>query len=201
MREDEDGAQGGEGFAGDEESEVDPAKAAHDEAAVSNVLAQAYVKAKDFKIVVTEAERRTARGLFNKVRALSAPLASWCSVLIARQVAGLARRVHDSAVLREKFDTIVAELPAVSASAGAAQAGDRRTLTRRVATRWNSDLACLSAHIHFKDAVQELILQDPSLSQYSLNDAQWSLATQLEDVLKARVILLVSNALTAAVDL
>ena len=65
------------------------------------------------------------------------------------QVAGLTRRVNDSGTLRAKFDKLVE-------SNHNELHGDKKTLDRRVATRWNSDLACLEAHIYFKIPVKQL---------------------------------------------
>jgi len=64
------------------------------------------------------------------------------------QVAGLARRVHDTSTLKEKFDTLVSNDKDFS--------GDETALDCRVPTRWNSDLTCLDAHLYFKSPIEQL---------------------------------------------
>lgn len=92
------------------------------------------------------------------------------------QVAGLARRVHDGATLKEKFDKLVQEDEELE--------GSKRALDRRVSTRWNSDLTCLEAHIHFKNVIQQLTgVAANKLQAYRLSDKQWELAENLIDVL------------------
>jgi hypothetical protein len=92
------------------------------------------------------------------------------------QVAGLARRVHDGATLKEKFDKLVQEDEELE--------GSKRALDRRVSTRWNSNLTCLEAHIHFKNVIQQLTgVAANKLQAYRLSDKQWELAENLIDVL------------------
>ena len=92
------------------------------------------------------------------------------------QVAGLARRVHDGATLKEKFDKLVQEDEELE--------GSKRALDRRVSTRWNSDLTCLEAHIHFKNVIQQLTgVAANKLQAYRLSDEQWELADDLVEVL------------------
>lgn len=52
-------------------------------------------------------------------------------------------------------------------------------------TRWNSDLACLAAHVRFETPVKQLTSSD-GLSEYALSEAQWKLAKQLCEVLVVR---------------
>lgn len=91
-------------------------------------------------------------------------------------MAGLARRVHDSATLREKFDRLVADDEELQ--------GTRRTLTRRVPTRWNSDLQCILSHLYFKEVIEQLTAT-PSLNlkAYRLSSDQWSIAEDVSEVL------------------
>ena len=93
------------------------------------------------------------------------------------QVAGLARRVHDTSTLKEKFDTLVSndkDLP-----------GDKTALDRRVPTRWNSDLTCLDAHLYFKSPIEQLTgAAVNKLQAYRLSDDQWDLAQTLSDILQ-----------------
>lgn len=62
--------------------------------------------------------------------------------------------------------------------------GSKKALDRRVSTRWNSDLTCLEAHIHFKNVIQQLTgVAANKLQSYRLSDKQWELADVLIDVL------------------
>ena len=62
--------------------------------------------------------------------------------------------------------------------------GDKTALDRRVATCWNSNLACLDAHVHFKNVIQQLTgLASNKLQAYRLTALQWELAEELVDVL------------------
>ncbi|KAL6299790.1 hypothetical protein BKA93DRAFT_741807 [Sparassis latifolia] len=143
----------------DDISALDDGKAAHDEAAVSSVHAQAIrIAREDYHITMTAQEESDARSLFTKV-------------------AGLARRLHDSPTLQEKFEKLV--------DAQADLVGSKKALDRRVATRWNSDFACLNAHIHFETPVQQLTSDlKNELQGYVLTREQWSLAKQLGPVLE-----------------
>lgn len=99
------------------------------------------------------------------------------------KVAGLARRVHDSSTLKEKFDKLV--------TADTSLEGNKRTLVRRVPTRWNSDLNCLLSHIHFREIVEQLTAT-PSLNlrAYALTADQWKMAEDLCEILLVRDSLL-----------
>jgi len=100
-------------------------------------------------------------------------------------MAGLARRVHDSPTLKEKFDKLVEEDMAL--------AGSWRTLTRRVPTRWNSDLACLLSHMYFKDVIQQLTaIPSLSLRSYALTDKQWKVAEDISEILLVRIFFISS---------
>ncbi|TEB34431.1 hypothetical protein FA13DRAFT_1753516 [Coprinellus micaceus] len=91
-------------------------------------------------------------------------------------VSGLARRVHDSAVLKERFDNLVAGDPT--------QNGMKHSLDRRVPTRWNSDHACLKAHLHFRKQVEQLTgLSENKLHAYRLTDGQWTITKELVEAL------------------
>jgi hypothetical protein len=92
------------------------------------------------------------------------------------KVSGLARRVHDSPTLKEKFDNLV--------QANTDIQGGKRTLDRRVSTRWNSDLACLDAHVHFRPVVEQLTAASANkLKAYQLNEKQWELAEEIQEAL------------------
>ncbi|KAJ7019651.1 hypothetical protein C8F04DRAFT_975384 [Mycena alexandri] len=135
----------------DEEGIMDEGKAAHDEATLTSIYGQAIHEAESkFALHMTVAEQTMALTIFPKV-------------------AGLARRVHDSPTLQEKFEKLV--------EANAAESGQKVALDRRVPTRWNSDLACLASHVHFERPVKQLT-QD-NLEEYALTAAQWKLAKEL----------------------
>ncbi|QRW00786.1 hAT family dimerization protein [Ceratobasidium sp. AG-Ba] len=94
---------------------------------------------------------------------------------IMTKVAGLARRVHASTSLRERFE----ELATKNASS------EQRVLTKRVDTRWDSDYDCLESHVHFKLETQ-LLTADPGLKlkSYALSEPQWALADEMLTVLE-----------------
>ena len=87
-------------------------------------------------------------------------------------MAGLARRVHDCSILQLKFEELVGK------------DSQMRALTRRVVTRWNTDFDCLRSHVNLKCAVNMLILYDPGLKKYQLNEKQWDLACILVEQLQ-----------------
>jgi len=94
-------------------------------------------------------------------------------------VAGLARRVHDASVLNQDF------VDRVSTSKDPEIANSRRTLARRVPTRWNADFDCLDAHVFFKDIVQAMTgVRANKLAAYRLNDGQWEISDEILEVLK-----------------
>lgn len=101
---------------------------------------------------------------------------------VLTQAAGLARRVHDSGTLKERFDNIVTAARVADHLEGA-----KTALDRRVPTRWNSDLDCLRAHVHFKPQVRQLIAQDEALDQYLMTPLQWDVAAEVAEVLVVRV--------------
>ncbi|QRV80101.1 hAT family dimerization protein [Ceratobasidium sp. AG-Ba] len=142
----------------DPTGEVDAAKLDHDLDVVKGVSVDAIRIMKDRGVTVSDEEIRSARRIMFKV-------------------AGLARRVHDSAELNNIFREMVDRDPSLH--------GDARALTRRVATRWNTDRAALNSHIHFRDPVQ-LLTSHPKhdLKKYALDDDQWDLASELNNVLE-----------------
>jgi hypothetical protein len=98
------------------------------------------------------------------------------------QVSGLARRVHDNSTLKEKFDTLVQNDNDLT--------GDKTALDRRVPTRWNADLTCLNAHLHFKSPIEQLTgAAINKLKAYRLSDEQWDLATTLSAILEVLAII------------
>ncbi|KAJ6555813.1 hypothetical protein B0H19DRAFT_862980, partial [Mycena capillaripes] len=138
----------------DEEGVMDEGKAEFDAATIKSVRGQAIAEAeRDFILMKREDEAE--------------------ALLLFPKVAGLARRVHDSATLQSKFEKLVA---------ANMDAGQKVALDRRVPTRWNSDLACLAAHVQFEIPVKQLT--SDGLEEYALTPAQWELAKQLCEVLE-----------------
>ncbi|KAE9383088.1 hypothetical protein BT96DRAFT_961105 [Gymnopus androsaceus JB14] len=92
-----------------------------------------------------------------------------CAEGIIPKVSGLARRVHDSSsVLKPEFERF-----------------GNTVLSRRVATRWNSEYGCLDDHITLRRPVEALTGQTKhKLSAYRLTEAQWSLSNELRNLLK-----------------
>ncbi|KAG9081574.1 hypothetical protein FRC06_005502 [Ceratobasidium sp. 370] len=140
---------------------VDADKAQHDDAAVNACVKRAFLEfEEEFGIKIPLSDRQIAGQLIPKV-------------------AGLANRAHKSAVVQHTFEEIVSKIPSLSCS-------KRRTLARRMATRWNTEVECLRSHVHFRPAVKKLTAdRNLSLKQYELTDAQWPLAETLISELKA----------------
>lgn len=62
--------------------------------------------------------------------------------------------------------------------------GQKKSLDRRVPTRWNADFACLAAHVHFETPVKQLTSDSKNgLTAYALTNNQWETAKQLVEVL------------------
>ncbi|TEB25601.1 hypothetical protein FA13DRAFT_1637160 [Coprinellus micaceus] len=96
---------------------------------------------------------------------------------IMPKVAGLARHIHDSGDLKERFDNLV--------SGDSTLDGSKRTLDRRVPTCWNSDHACLQAHQYFRTQVEQMIgLTGTKLRAYALSERQWKISDDLVDALR-----------------
>ncbi len=75
------------------------------------------------------------------------------------------QRVHDSSTLKAKFEKLVDQDDKLREG--------RHSLTRHVPMRWNSNLACLSAHIHFRRAIEQLTAASSNkLQAYRLTDQQ-----------------------------
>ncbi|KAF9037433.1 hypothetical protein BDP27DRAFT_1245195, partial [Rhodocollybia butyracea] len=132
----------------------------HDTSVVKSLKGRAIAQMAAKGIHVTLAEQKIAEGIIPKV------------------VSGLARRVNDSSsVLRPEFERLVASTPDLHT--------DKTTLSRRVATCWNSELTCLDDHLLLRKPVEQLTGQSNlKLSSYRLSQAQWPLAKELRNVLK-----------------
>ncbi|KAL1673131.1 hypothetical protein EV122DRAFT_294382 [Schizophyllum commune] len=100
------------------------------------------------------------------------------SISIMTKVAGLARRINDApSTLGVAFEKFVKSAPPEN--------DDRNRISRRVATRWNSDFKCLDDYLALKAAVEALTSQsDLKLQVYRLTQRQWDLAKELRDLLR-----------------
>ncbi|TFY77502.1 hypothetical protein EWM64_g6511 [Hericium alpestre] len=154
-----------EGNGEEDSDEVDSAKVAHDEAAVKTISGDALRLAAEDGITMTESERSEALGLFSK--------------------ASLARKVHDSPTLQEKFELC---MNTSYLNRGNGDDDQKMRLDRRVPTRWNSDFACLKAHVKFQDSIRLLTAgRHGDLEAYALTPCQFvdkeKLAEELTEVL------------------
>jgi hypothetical protein len=86
--------------------------------------------------------------------------------------------VNDSPALKVKLQELILMDADLKSS-------KRKALSRRVATRWNSDRKALDDHIHLRQPVQWLTSEPGvKLQQYALKDEQWLLATELNEALE-----------------
>lgn len=127
-------------------------------------------------VVINPDEERIALQIFPRVSRLPFLSLLAPSLIPGSQVAGLARRVNDIADTQQRFVELVERDPEVQ--------GTQRTLSRRVPTRWNSDLHCLLAHFYFQDVVDELTSSPAAkLTAFHLTDDQWRIAEEVKEVL------------------
>ncbi|KAF8595858.1 hypothetical protein BDV93DRAFT_573592, partial [Ceratobasidium sp. AG-I] len=142
----------------DSTKELDPDKLEHNNRIVEGIAAKAREMMASQGILVTDSVLASARKIMYKV-------------------SGLARRVNDSPTLEAAFRDLVDKDPDLT--------GDQRALSRRVATRWNTDRVAIDSHIHFKGPVQWLTGNAKyNLKQYALDNEQWNLAIELSSVLQ-----------------
>lgn len=67
--------------------------------------------------------------------------------------------------------------------------GEKRALDRRVPTRWNSELDCVEAHLHFRPVIESLTLPTTNgLAGYRLSSVQWELAEDVADILTVSLL-------------
>ncbi|KAF9471507.1 hypothetical protein BDN70DRAFT_819934, partial [Pholiota conissans] len=140
-----------------EEEDHDEGKLVHNKRVVKTLREKAIQLMAEKGIVMDPEEERIALQIFPRV-------------------CGLGRKVHDVGHLTERFKNMVSDDPEV--------AGTQRTLTRRVATRWNSDLKCLDAHFFFRNIVEQLTaIESLKLRAYQLSDDQWKMSEDVNEVL------------------
>ena len=83
--------------------------------------------------------------------------------------------------MRERFDSL---LDALSSKIHK----DKRRLDRRVATRWNSDLAVLRAYLDLWDVIVPLTsAPDLKLEAYRMSSQQVKLTKQVIEILEVRI--------------
>ncbi|KAH8113039.1 hypothetical protein DFH11DRAFT_1689602 [Phellopilus nigrolimitatus] len=140
----------------DDEVGEDNGQDTHDTYIVSNIRDRAMANMAKRGVTVSSYEEKTAQAVLPKI-------------------AGLAKKVHDSGTLKEKFDNLV--------EANREFTGHKRALDRRVSTRWNSEFACIEAHFFFRTIEQLTGTAANKLQSFRLNDRQWIIAQHLCDVL------------------
>ncbi|KIK77887.1 hypothetical protein PAXRUDRAFT_165483, partial [Paxillus rubicundulus Ve08.2h10] len=154
---DRDEAELAEMLEDEEEKHEDTLGQATHDAEVTNTLRDKAIQdMRERGVEISQTQNKEALGIFPKV-------------------AGLAKKVHDSTTIGEQFAMLRA------ANKNHLQ-GDKEALDWRVLTRWNSDLACLDAHLYFYVVVQQLTGVS-ELKAFCLTEDQWPLATVLADVL------------------
>ncbi|EJD08421.1 uncharacterized protein FOMMEDRAFT_71609, partial [Fomitiporia mediterranea MF3/22] len=101
--------------------------------------------------------------------------------MVMYKIAGLAKRVNDTAHLKAEFEILV---DAAAKDPNSPITGEKRSLDRRVSTRWNSDLACLDAYFLLYCIIEKLTgVRDHKLQGFILTDNQRHLAEELRDIL------------------
>lgn len=152
----------------------------HDTAVVKNLKGRAILQMAAKGICVTLAEQKMAEGIIPKVYSSITGNRMYSNFMF--QVSGLARRVNDStSILRPEFERLVASTPDLLT--------DKTTLSRRVATRWNSEFACVDDHLLLRKPVEQLTGQSNlKLSSYRLSQNQWPLTKELRNLLKVSSI-------------
>ncbi|KAI5823657.1 hypothetical protein K523DRAFT_344161 [Schizophyllum commune Tattone D] len=157
--EDEELAQTAAAQAEDDVAQSSTGELEHDDAAAKSVKDRAILEMRIRGVTFTESQAKE-------------------SISIMTKVAGLARRINDApSTLGVAFEKFVQSAPPDN--------DDRNTISRRVATRWNSDYKCLDDYLVLKAAVEALISQsDLKLQAYHLSQRQWELAKELRDLLR-----------------
>jgi hypothetical protein len=73
---------------------------------------------------------------------------------------------------------------------------DARMMPRDVSTRWNSTYDMLKFALDYRNALDTIAGErDMKLRKYELNDAEWAIATQLQNVLEVCMLLFTTTVL------
>ncbi|KDQ13378.1 hypothetical protein BOTBODRAFT_84535, partial [Botryobasidium botryosum FD-172 SS1] len=143
------------------EQPAEHGKTVHDKAVVRSIKQQAIIAAKALGIEIPPDEEKTALGIFPKA-------------------AGAARRVRDSAPLREQFDLLLA----AQNKTDKLIPSDAKVLRPREPTRWNCNFDCLATHIVFRPVVEKLTAgAQNELNTYAMSEKQWELGDEIIHVL------------------
>ncbi|KAH8110930.1 hypothetical protein DFH11DRAFT_728116 [Phellopilus nigrolimitatus] len=143
----------------EEDQLIDDGQVIHDKAVVATLRDRAIAQMKSKNIIINSLEEKSALSIFPKA-------------------AGLAKKVHDSNTLSEKFSNLLA------ANIDTVCDREKRTLDRRVPTRWNSDFQCLETHVYFRTIVEQLTAPaENKLRAFKMSEIQWDLALHLVDIL------------------
>jgi hypothetical protein len=151
----------------------------HDTQVARSIRAKAIAHMDALGVSISPDENREALGLFPKVRTRISVPYSTLIFKFAYQVAGLAKKVHDSGTVGNTFNSLVD-----AAKAAKEIQSDKTALDRRCPTRWNSEFACLTAHQTLKIAVEQLTATSSlKLSAFKLSETQWDLSEEVTAVL------------------
>ncbi|EUC67758.1 hypothetical protein RSOL_560480, partial [Rhizoctonia solani AG-3 Rhs1AP] len=140
--------------------DIDEARFEHDTLVVQAVVYQALEQLSSmYSLVLTTQDLREAQAIMTTV-------------------ANLARRVDESPMLKTKFQEYVLAYPDLKEST-------RHSLSRRVATRWNSDRKALDDYLYLWQPVRKLT-DDPGLNlqHLALATTQRELASELNEALE-----------------
>lgn len=89
--------------------------------------------------------------------------------------------MDDSPTLKLKLHELILMYPDLKDS-------DRKALSHRVATRWNSDRKALDDHLFLRQPVRWLTSEPGlKLQWYGLKESQWPLAEELNEALEVRL--------------
>ncbi|KAG9119856.1 hypothetical protein FRC07_004908 [Ceratobasidium sp. 392] len=153
-------AQEGDDLDTVDSADIDEAKFEHDTLVVQSLVLKAIEQlSAEHSVALTKAQLKNAQSVM--------PI-----------VAGLAKRVDESPVLKIKFQETILLFAVLKDQS-------RKSLSRRVATRWNSDRKALDDHLHLKQPVQRFTSEpDLKLRHLALNEEQWVLGEELNDALE-----------------
>ncbi|EUC66606.1 HAT family dimerization protein, partial [Rhizoctonia solani AG-3 Rhs1AP] len=143
-----------------EPDDIDAAKALHDEYVIMNTMVSAleYARTK-LGLNIPETVHTAAQGIITTA-------------------SKLAKKVHESPQLKHELNACIERVAHQLST-------NRRSLARRVATRWNSDYDCLQSCIDLRICV-EMLIEDSvnGLDTFRFSEYQWEMMEQLVRVLK-----------------